>query len=617
MKALVVLGAVLVALSSGCSDTATGVLISFAEVESDVPFGTVRGDVTTLQTITIEKPFVPGANVVLESSAGPFSPVPGELPVLAGTGIQFSFRVIFDPTVPSLTQSSTAATGFMRLRFTKQDGSLTLTTLVGLTADVEVPAPLVFQNTLDFGPTAFGESIASSFTVTNPNAATPLNVESAVVGGGAFTLLGLTLPLTVPPGTTFPINVNYTPPGTGTHAAVASLTSNVGGPFATTLLGQGIPSEVVTDFGFVPVDGFGETAWLEFTLSTEAISFHLEVLTSDPFSFPLLYGLEGPGGNVYESDALTGPLSWIPANGLGGLFIQVPNSDDPIVSLVSGGGTYRMRFLELGSNSGMFVKVRVEQRHQGRTSDGLLPVNVFIADGIPVTAADAPTDAGFQTILDTIDALFAQRGLRLSDVSFFDISNPAYDEIDSDAEREAMVASESAVAPEHRLNLFFVQGFPNDPGTLGVSQGIPGLKMNGTRFSGITIVYDGMPADLVGATTAHEAGHYLGLFHTTQHDAFGDPVSPDPILDTLVCPDFPDPVCPILGDNNLMWPYSFPFANGLLLSRGQGNVFKNHSLVEPGTPPPLPPQIAQLAQRHLPIEVPRGWCANCARARRR
>ena len=129
--------------------------------------------------------------------------------------------------------------------------------------------------------------------------------------------------------------------------------------------------------------------------------------------------------------------------------------------------------------------------------------------------------------------------------------------------------------------------------------------------------WDATPPVIVGSTAAHEAGHYLGLFHTNQVDQFGFPFLPDPILDTEVCAAFFTPECPTLGNDNLMWPDDLGFALGLLLTRGQGNVLKSHSLVEPGTPPPLPPQIAQLAQRRLPIEAPRGWCANCARARRR
>ena len=52
-----------------------------------------------------------------------------------------------------------------------------------------------------------------------------------------------------------------------------------------------------------------------------------------------------------------------------------------------------------------------------------------------------------------------------------------------------------------------------------------------------------------GVVLAHEVGHYIGLFHTTESFGGGE----DPLQDTPECPrrDFPDD-CPDL--NNLMFP---------------------------------------------------------------
>ncbi|MFK7987382.1 MAG: hypothetical protein AB8I08_15280 [Sandaracinaceae bacterium] len=79
-----------------------------------------------------------------------------------------------------------------------------------------------------------------------------------------------------------------------------------------------------------------------------------------------------------------------------------------------------------------------------------------------------------------------------------------------------------------RLNVFFVQDFLEE-GTLGFAAGIPGPNgLQGTAASGVVISLDShLDADgaldlaTMGETIAHEIGHQLGLFHTTEEDGLG------------------------------------------------------------------------------------------------
>jgi len=417
------------------------------------------------------------------------------------------------------------------------------------------------------------------------------------------------------------IPVRYTPSSTGPSSASLGLSNSLGTPLNTLLSGSGIPSEVLIDLGFVPVDAGGLTPWLEFTVEPEAASIHFEIFGDDPSADFFLIGLEGPGGYVYENDTLTGPYTWLKNFPLAfeALFLQLPNSDDPAVQLVPGGGTYRLRLFELSPlNSGFHIRVIVEQRNSGRISFGHLPLNIFLSDGLSIDVSDAPTDPKLQEALQTVDMLFKQVGLRVGSVSYFKLNDPAFDDIGSFAELDALQELSSA-APEARLNMFMVNTISIDGGGfLGVAGATPGIKRNGTIFSGVVTVYDDVTGPFVGSTAAHEGGHYLGLFHTTGFDDFGFINGVDLILDTPICflneIDFE---CLTIGNDNLLWPFELGFVD-LDLTAGQGSVLLNHPLVEPGDPPGGP--LTRLGKQALspgpgtalPLRVRRPWCANCA-----
>jgi hypothetical protein len=90
------------------------------------------------------------------------------------------------------------------------------------------------------------------------------------------------------------------------------------------------------------------------------------------------------------------------------------------------------------------------------------------------------------------------------------------------------------------LTLIFVADFAGDSGTLGIAAGIPGpIGTTGTVGSAVVVSVeahlDGNGTDLdlatMGETMAHELGHQMGLFHTTESG--GD--SFDPLDDTPEC----------------------------------------------------------------------------------
>ncbi|RVU48314.1 hypothetical protein EA187_02430 [Lujinxingia sediminis] len=94
--------------------------------------------------------------------------------------------------------------------------------------------------------------------------------------------------------------------------------------------------------------------------------------------------------------------------------------------------------------------------------------------------------------------------------------------------REAM--SEAALPG---LNVVVVRHYAQG-GLLGLSCGIPGfpsrpdISNSGVTVAGFLLTHDPW---LFGSVMAHEMGHYLGLFHTTEFHG----LLHDPIDDTLEC----------------------------------------------------------------------------------
>ncbi len=127
------------------------------------------------------------------------------------------------------------------------------------------------------------------------------------------------------------------------------------------------------------------------------------------------------------------------------------------------------------------------------------------------------------------------------------IKNGQSDELDQlfQVYRQDEILGLSANLPENALTIFFipVAELPQDAighfDILGVSGGIPGPAMTpGTKHSGVAVATGNLTSQVDdelkdrGHAMAHEAAHFLGLFHTTEKNGQHQ----DPLSDTPKCP---------------------------------------------------------------------------------
>ena len=189
--------------------------------------------------------------------------------------------------------------------------------------------------------------------------------------------------------------------------------------------------------------------------------------------------------------------------------------------------------------------------------------DVNTRSGAPLRAANAPNDPNVKRMVQTVQSIMADAGIAMN-AQFYDVSDAARTRFGTNlnvtstgpCEEMNQMFTLSSANHGNLMNLFLVQGLRETDSSgsggmvVGVDGTIPGpASFNGTVQSGAVVsiadLFSGLAScptgaydigacgpDEVAFISAHETGHFLGLFHTTEREG----ADFDPLTDTPKCP---------------------------------------------------------------------------------
>lgn len=239
------------------------------------------------------------------------------------------------------------------------------------------------------------------------------------------------------------------------------------------------------------------------------------------------------------------------------------------------------------------ARVRVVRRLGEVGERGTLDLNLFFVSGSGLKSDDMPAlEPALERIFEAFSAVGIGRGdIASHDIRVDDAVVVSATNLSSGSPLRKLMTKSQEADSRRAINLFFVRSIDGNAGgsILGMSLGIPGaLAIPGTTSSGVVLsvsghrTEDGIAIPMLGATMAHEIGHAMGLFHTSEalaghgndliddtpkclagHDTNGDRV-----LIPSECED---------GENMMFWT-----GNGAAgFTPGQGLVLRHAAVVRP------------------------------------
>ena len=241
-----------------------------------------------------------------------------------------------------------------------------------------------------------------------------------------------------------------------------------------------------------------------FVVPSDGISFLLSTHKDNNASVAF-YSLSDPDGTDILSSSSTPNLNGVASGSLGGsgyANVLVPQS--PSFSAKAGTWTFKAY-----NND----RVKLALRSRSTPTSTTIVVQPYIT-GTTWAAGD------LTATLSVMSGIYSTNGITLTINSTITISDSQYAAISgtfTDSTTSALVSQ----GVTEGVNLFFIEDY-SDSEHLGNAAGIPGSMGIANSWNGVLISITAhksgstLDSQLLGETAAHEMGHQLGLFHTTE-----------------------------------------------------------------------------------------------------
>jgi hypothetical protein len=193
-----------------------------------------------------------------------FTIVGGSLPTILNPTQSVTLQVQFNPTVAG------TASGQIVITSNSTTGGTALVGLSGTGAAAANPQLSVSGASLTFGSVAVNSPTTQSLTLTSTGTS-PVTVNSATIKGTGFTIVALSLPVTLNPTQSVTFQVQFDPTAAGAASGQISINSNstTGGTALVALSGTGTASNPQLSIGVTSLS-FGSVA--ENTATTQSLT---------------------------------------------------------------------------------------------------------------------------------------------------------------------------------------------------------------------------------------------------------------------------------------------------------------------------------------------------------
>ena len=295
--------------------------------------------------------------------------------------------------------------------------------------------------------------------------------------------------------------------GGKTTTTSTEMTTTTLSSITTTTLVSGTSTIAVMDL---------ESEATTFTVPSNAISFLLSA-SGDSETLIGFNALSTPSGTDLVSGDLAGLLD--PSAGYGNVLVPMIPSHTATVG--------QWQFQAYGGFDALKVTLRT----------GAIPTASLLSIK-PYLTGTKYTTSQVESVLAVLKDIYENAGLQVQLDAVTVISEEKFSTISSRF-TDSITAELISMGAADQINLFFIEDFTgSDAGILGISSGIPGSLGIAGNYNGVLNGMDGhlingsLDIQLLGETAAHEMGHWLGLFHTTESNG----TVFDPLDDTPECP---------------------------------------------------------------------------------